>query len=246
MSGNFSAAFPEALFAGRAASFADVLQRIEGYADALARFIGGIPPAPRFEQDLFPPLDAAAGYTLVHAAPPRRLVEVGGGHSTRFFAAALRDAGAACAVTVIDPGARATRLVTGLPVTHRAELLSEAHLPLYAALEAGDIASLDGSHKATPGGDVDLFFGRILPSLRSGVRVHVHDIFLPDPYPAAWAGRRYDEQVAVAAALAGGRYRIDFASHYCATRLATACGGGVLGQVNGPGALASSLWITVL
>ena len=28
--------------------------------------------------------------------------------------------------------------------------------------------------------------------------LHVHDIFLPDPYPAAWDWRGYNEQAAVA------------------------------------------------
>jgi hypothetical protein len=36
------------------------------------------------------------------------------------------------------------------------------------------------------GGDVPWLFNEILPRLRSGVVVHVHDVFLPGDYPQEW------------------------------------------------------------
>ena len=50
--------------------------------------------------------------------------------------------------------------------------------------------------------------------------MHLHDIFLPDDYPAAWAWRGYNEQQGVAALLAGGGFRPIFSSRYVITRMA--------------------------
>jgi hypothetical protein len=79
----------------------------------------------------------------------------------------------------------------------------------------------------------------VLPSLRAGVRIHFHDIFLPDDYPAEWAWRRYNEQQAVAALLNRG-YALEFSSHQARERALE----GVLGRLPlVPGARESSFWI---
>ena len=48
-----------------------------------------------------------------------------------------------------------------------------------------------------------MFFLEVLPRLAPGVLVHVHDIFLPCDYPAAWTARLYSEQYLLAAMLLG-------------------------------------------
>jgi len=54
--------------------FFAVLDSIEKYAPALAAIGTDAPPAPRWDQDWFPRLDAAAAYALVRSEPPRRIV----------------------------------------------------------------------------------------------------------------------------------------------------------------------------
>ncbi len=74
--------------------------------------------------------------------------------------------------------------------------------------------------------------------------VQVHDVFLPDDYPAEWDWRGYNEQLGVLPALQGGLWDPLFASHYVATRMAAdveACGAGRLPLC--PGARESSLWM---
>ena len=61
---------------------------------------------PRFTQDWFPRLDAAAAYAMVRRARPSRLVEIGAGHSTRFMAQAVADGGLATQIVCIDPRPR--------------------------------------------------------------------------------------------------------------------------------------------
>ena len=190
---------------------------IDGLAPALGAIGGEPPPEPRWNQDWFPRLDAAMLYALARRRPPCRAVEVGSGHSTRFLLRALRDGGAEADVTAIDPAPRAD--LAGLEDRLRLlrRTVQEAGRQPFEALEAGDWLVIDSSHVAMPGTDVDFLFGHILPALPPGVLLHVHDVFLPDPYPEDWAWRGYNEQLGAALLIAGG-WRPVFASRYMATR----------------------------
>jgi hypothetical protein len=91
---------------------------------------------------------------------------------------------------------------------------------------------------------VELVLNAVLPRLRPGVLVHVHDVFLPDPYPEAWAWRGYNEQPAVACLLQGGAFEILFASRWLATRRRAWLETGVLAELPRPAhAFESSLWL---
>jgi hypothetical protein len=91
---------------------------------------------------------------------------------------------------------------------------------------------------------VDLLLGRVLPALPPGALVHLHDIFLPDDYPAAWDWRGYNEQLGVLPLLLGGAWEVVFASHYVATRMARALEASVVARLpRPPEAPESSLWI---
>ena len=230
----------EALFRRREPAFAAVLDRIEAHADALRAIGDGPPPAPRWRQDWFPRLDAAAALALMRDAPPRRLVEVGSGHSTRFLAHAL--AGAGTRITAIDPAPRAS--IEGLPIEIVRATVPAVGAAPFRDLAAGDVLFIDSSHILMPGSDVDWLLNHVLPALPVGARVHIHDILLPDDYPADWAWRGYNEQLGVAALLHGGGWRVLFASHYVATRMAAALEAGpIAGLPLMPGARETSLWL---
>ncbi len=234
-----------ALMHDREADFRARLDAIDAHAAAL-RAIGGDPaPAPRWDQDWFPRLDAAVAYAMVRDLRPRRIVEVGSGHSTRFLARAVADAGLGTAITAIDPAPRAD--LAGLAVKRVGAPVQSAGQAPFADLAAGDILFIDSSHILMPGSDVDWLLNHVFPALPAGVRVHVHDVFLPDDYPAEWAWRGYNEQLAVATLLHGGGYRPLFASHYVATRMAESLRKTVIaGLPLGAGARESSLWLEKL
>lgn len=229
------------LFQAAEPAFRAVLAEIESHAEALAG-IGGPAPAPRFEQDWFPRLDAAAAYALVRRRRPARILEVGSGHSTRFLVRAVADAGLATEITCIDPAPRAA--IESLPVTHHRATLAESDPSLPAALQAGDILFIDSSHIAMPGSDVDRLLLDLLPRLAPGVLLHIHDILLPDAYPEAWRWRAYNEQLLVGCLLQGGGFTLQFASHYVVRYMADALTGGILTRLPLPaGALETSLWL---
>ena len=234
------------LFGQSTVVFAEHLDLIDTLGDTLAAIGNGPPPAPRWSQGWFAPLDAAAAYAMVrHYAPPR-IIEVGSGHSTRFLAGAVADAEIGCAMTAIDPSPRAS--IAGLPLTLVRATVQQAGAMPFAGLAAGDLLFIDSSHILMPGTDVDWLLNRILPSLPAGVLVHVHDIFLPDPYPASWSWRGYNEQTAMASLLANGRaYEVLFASHYVMSAMADRLADSVIARLPRlAGAVDSSLWLRKL
>lgn len=232
----------EALFEARESAMVEHLAAIEEHADALEALGGEPPPAPRWTQDWFPRLDAAAAYAMVRRFRPRRIVEVGSGHSTRFFARAAADAGCGTRITAIDPAPRAT--LAGLDIELLRIRVQQAGDVPFADLGQGDFLAIDSSHVLAPGSDVELLVQRVLPALPAGIRVHFHDIFLPDGYPGAWEWRRYNEQGAVAALLASGDYVIEFASAWLVSRRARLLAQGVVSRLPlVAGAVESSLWL---
>lgn len=233
----------EPLFrAAEADSFA-LLDAIDRYGPELRAVRDGPGPA-RFGQSWFPRLDAAAAYATVRSTRPAQILEIGSGHSTRFLARAVADGGLATEITAVDPAPRAS--LAGLAVRHERRLFGAADRDRVAALGSGDILFVDSSHVAMPGTDVDCILGDVLPRLAPGVLVHWHDIFLPDPYPAGWAWRGYNEQIAVAALLQGG-YELLFASRWLATRHPGRLARGILAELPHPdGAPETSLWLRKL
>jgi predicted O-methyltransferase YrrM len=200
--------------------FAEFISKFDKFSAEFEAIGPDTPPEPRWHQDWFPPLDAAATYTMVRDQKPARIVEVGSGHSTRFMARAVRDGGLDTKITAIDPAPRAT--ITGLPIEIINATAQTVDMVVFEALQAGDILFIDSSHILMPGTDVDFLFNRVLPALPAGVLVHIHDIFLPDDYPESWTWRGYNEQQAAAPLIHTGGYELLFSSQYARTRLTDA------------------------
>ena len=223
--------------------FRTLLDGMDGFLPDLKKIGVDSPPEPRWDQDWFSRLDAAAAYTLVRAGRPRHIVEVGSGHSTRFLARAMRDGGIDGRITAIDPHPRSS--LAGIPDL---ELLrapvQDIGLQVFDSLNRGDMLFIDSSHVLMPGSDVDLLINRALPALPSGVLVHFHDIFLPDDYPPHWAWRGYNEQLAVAALVTSKSYAPVFASHFVVSRMREILGRTGVSRILRPeGAVESSLWL---
>jgi hypothetical protein len=228
------------LFEAARPAFGQVLLAIEEYADDLRRIRDGQGPA-RFDQDWFPRLDAAAAYAIVRREKPGRIVEIGSGHSTRFMAQAVADGNLPTTITCIDPAPRAA--LKRLKVNHQPVLLRDADPEIFEHLRAGDILFIDSSHIAMPGTDVDRLFLDILPRLAGGTLIHIHDITLPERYPADWAWRGYNEQISVGTLLQGGGYEPVFASHFVAAASKIRLTGILADLPLSPSAHETSLWL---
>src|SRR5260370_42692915 len=64
--------------------------------------------------------------------------------------------------------------------------LQEIPLERFRELEEGDILFIDSTHVVRFDSDVVYEILEIMPLLRPGVIIHVHDIFYPNDYPERW------------------------------------------------------------
>ncbi len=153
--------------------------------------------------------DAEFLYNLVRLKKPRRVVEIGSGNSTRLVIEAVRrnkqeQPGYICEHICVEP--YETPWLESSGVTVRRQRVEQVEKSLFAQLEADDLLFIDSSHVIRPQGDVLCEFLEILPALKKGVIVHIHDIFTPRDYPKDWVVDRvrlWNEQYLMEALLSG-------------------------------------------
>ncbi|MGU3538497.1 class I SAM-dependent methyltransferase [Methylobacterium sp. A54F] len=163
----------------------------------------GEPSSPCWNNTWFTALDGAALMTILGSRRPARYLEIGSGQSTCFARRTIDRLGLDTRIVSVDPMPRAE-------IDHICDRVVRApleacDLELFDTLEAGDVLFFDGSHRAFPNSDVTVFFFEVLPRLKPGVIVQIHDIFLPDDYPPEWNARLYNEQYLLAAMMLFGR-----------------------------------------
>jgi hypothetical protein len=116
---------------------------------------------------------------------PRRIIEVGSGVSTFFSLNALdvnsRSGGTPATMICIEPypSPKLCDLVRQRQVTLYEKQVQDVDPQLFEQLEEGDILFIDSSHVGKLDSDVYFLLLRVLPRLKKGVVVHLHDIPLP-------------------------------------------------------------------
>ena len=138
-----------------------------------------------FNNDFFSGYDAAVYYSLIRHLKPRRIIEIGGGYSTRIASKALT-ANHSGTLTCVEPYPDERLNGVSLKVELITKRVEEIDVDFFSCLEANDILFIDSSHTVKFGSDVCYEFLEILPRLARGVWIHVHDIFFPHDYPAEW------------------------------------------------------------
>lgn len=138
-----------------------------------------------FKNDYFSGFDAAVYYSLIRHLKPQRIIEIGGGYSTRVAAKAL-SRNRKGSLTCIEPYPDERLNGAGLNIELIQQPVEEIDVDLFSCLKANDILFIDSSHTVKFGSDVCYEFLEVLPSLDAGVWVHVHDIFFPHDYPVDW------------------------------------------------------------
>ncbi|QXE92339.1 class I SAM-dependent methyltransferase [Geomonas subterranea] len=161
------------------------------YADELARF----PYEPtgeleyHYRNDFFCAGDSEYLYSMVRRLAPANVIEIGSGNSTLMVRNAIRknaedNPGYVCRHLCIEPYEMPWLEKAGVEVLrHRVE---EVDPSIFSTLGPGDILFVDSSHMIRPQGDVLAIYLQILPTLRPGVVVHVHDILTPRDYFEQW------------------------------------------------------------
>jgi len=205
---------------------------------------GGGPDRFHDRNPFFSGLDSRMLFVLLRLLEPRRMVEIGSGHSSLLAADVnVRFLDGAMELTCVDPFPQdfLRRGIEGITavVESRVELLDPEFL---LSLRCGDFLFIDSSHVIKTGNDVAFLYLQILPRLAPGVLIHVHDIFLPDEYPEEWVlseGRSWNEQYLLQALLVHScGFRVLFGSHSASRFLADEVDA-AFGELVGGG----SLWI---
>lgn len=148
----------------------------------------------------FSPPDGEVLYTFIRHLKPKRIIEIGSGNSTLLMLASIArntqdDPDYVCDLRCVEPYAHPWLEKTGVRIERsRVERLG---LEYFEALEAGDFVFIDSSHVVRAQNDVVFEYLELLPRLKPGVLVHIHDIFSPRDYPRAWLidqNRQWAEQ----------------------------------------------------
>lgn len=165
----------------------------------LAAYYQDLPFGPRPEQGMryyydnpmYSYGDAIFLYSMLRHVKPRRYIEVGSGYSScvaldtnqRFL-----DGGLECIFIEPEP----QRLYSLLAPNDRAHVkvlphrVQDTPFEIFEELQENDILFIDSSHVTKIGSDVNFIMFEVLPRLKPGVFIHIHDIGFPFEYPRDW------------------------------------------------------------
>jgi predicted O-methyltransferase YrrM len=193
-------------------------------------------------------LDSRALFVLLRAWRPKRIIEVGSGYSSLLMADVNdRFLDRSCRITCIEPYPRPflQRSIPGLSDV-MVQKVQDVPLETFESLEAGDVLFIDSSHVSKTGSDVNYLFFEVLPRLKDGVRIHIHDIFLPFEYPKQWVlndQRSWNEQYLLRALLMHSHgFAIEFGCSYAWYRFQDDVGR-ALGFADGRAFGGGSIWL---
>jgi predicted O-methyltransferase YrrM len=162
-----------------------------------------------YDNRSFGPGDAAYLYSVIRLVKPRRIIEIGCGASTLMIRNAVvqnrkDDPTYSCDHTCIEP--YENPWLEELDVTLIRRRLEEVPASEFDSLGPNDILFIDSSHVIRPCGEVLYAYLELLPRIKPGVFVHIHDIFTPFDYPDQWVRgfvRFWNEQYLLEAFLSG-------------------------------------------
>jgi predicted O-methyltransferase YrrM len=186
---------------------ADMRVSADRMRDIPIEFDAALLPSPAWGGVPYAPFDAVVLYTMIQRFKPKRFLEIGSGISTCFAYRAIKDAGLPTIITSIDPEPRAQ--IDAICDHIVREGLEVCDLAIFDSLEPNDILFFDGSHRTFMNSDVTVFMIDVLPRLKPGVIVHIHDINLPYDYPDSFKQWYWNEQYMLAVYMMGNRGRIN-------------------------------------
>lgn len=152
--------------------------------------------APVYNNGFLPGLDIITIYSMLAIYQPKKYIEVGSGNSTKVAYKAIQDNNLTTEIISIDPHPRAE--IDSLATRIIREPFENYNYEEILQLEENDILFIDNSHRILPNSDAMVFFMEILPKLKPGVIIQIHDIYLPFDYPPFMCDRFYSEQYGLA------------------------------------------------
>jgi hypothetical protein len=142
-----------------------------------------------FNNDTFKQGDADYWYQIIRKLKPKRIYEIGSGNSTRMAILAINknildNESYTCRHVCIEPYEMPWLEKSGVEVVRKK--VEDVGVVFFEELSSGDILFIDSSHIIRPQGDVLFEYLELMPTLKPGVIVHIHDIFTPRNYLTHW------------------------------------------------------------
>jgi hypothetical protein len=170
--------------------------------------------------------DAFVLYGMLRLYKPGRFFEVGSGFSSALALDVCETfLNPMPSFTFIEPNSERLQLLIKNQDWRNLDIIEkpvqEVPQEKFKLLVSGDILFIDSSHVSKIGSDVNFLLLSILPILKKGVIVHIHDIFWPFEYPKEWfdEGRSWNEAYILRALLTNTeRYSIIHFNSYLASR----------------------------
>ncbi len=154
------------------------------------------PLKPGWNNGYLPGLDIIGIYAMLSIFKPKRYIEIGSGNSTKVAYKAKKEQGLATEIISIDPHPRAE--IDALADKTIRLPFEDADFDIISQLDENDILFVDNSHRILPNSDAMVFYMEVLPRLKKGVIVHIHDVYIPYDYPQFFCDRFYSEQYGLA------------------------------------------------
>lgn len=151
--------------------------------------------------------DAELLYQFIRHTKPAKIIEIGSGNSTKIACMATKQNKNIDNVTTehicIEPY-EMPWLDDYKDISVIRQDVQTIDLKWSEELKENDLLFIDSTHMIQPNGDVLYIYLRILPLLKKGVNIHIHDIFSPNNYLEEWLVedvRFWNEQYLVEAIL---------------------------------------------
>jgi hypothetical protein len=144
-----------------------------------------------YENNAFGCGDALIYATMLFKYRPKRIVEVGSGFTSALVLDVIDQIeGYDPEILFIDPYPQLAKEIAnsskGTRINITEAFIQDINPSTFDNLESGDFYFMDTTHIVKTGSDVLYHIEKVLPRLKSGVILHMHDIFFPFEYPPTW------------------------------------------------------------
>jgi predicted O-methyltransferase YrrM len=152
--------------------------------------------------------DAIMLHCMMRHIKPQRVIEVGSGYSScAMLDTSDRHLDQSVRFEFIEPYPKLLKSLVRSDDLAKINIiesrLQDVPIEQFLQLNSGDFLFIDSTHVSKTGSDVNYLLFDILPILKEGVYIHIHDIFYPFEYPKEWVfgGRSWNEIYALRAFL---------------------------------------------
>jgi len=177
-----------------------------------------------FENSFYSYTDGLMLHCMMRHFKPKHIIEVGSGFSSAVMLDTRDYFKMDTKMSFIEP--YPDRLYSLMSEKDKADNevlvkdIQEVPLSFFEKLSENDMLFIDSTHVSKTGSDVNYLFFEILPLLKKGVLVHIHDVFASFEYPKSWVyeGRSWNEDYLLRAFLMyNDSFKIRLFSNYIHT-----------------------------